>query len=400
MPGNRMMFGVWSALIGSVAFAHPPVSTPAQDKVRDASPPAASVTRVANAPVIQIAILLDTSGSMEGLINQARSRVWDVVNLLATAKKNGQRVEFEVAVYQYGSTSFSAGEGYLSMIQPFTTDLDRISDRLFALQIGGSEEYCGQVIKSAMNQLSWSSTPASAPLSELPLRVMIVAGNEAFTQGGVDYRGQVVAAKAQGIIVNTIYCGTYADGESSGWLNAAYMNGGAYNAINHNHQEVQITCPQDEELLRLNTLLNTTYVPFGSMGVAQQNMQAAQDTTNLGLSRSGGMNRIAAKSTQAYINTHWDLVDATVNTKFDLSKVATLDLPENMRPMTLEARRNYLETMRKSRQETQTRIRELSAERAKFMNDQTKSRVETLDSAVIRAIRDQAIKAGFSFNPD
>ena len=40
--------------------------------------------------LIQLAILLDTSNSMDGLINQAKSELWKIVNELALAKKNGK----------------------------------------------------------------------------------------------------------------------------------------------------------------------------------------------------------------------------------------------------------------------------------------------------------------------
>ena len=40
--------------------------------------------------VIQMAILLDTSGSMEGLIEQAKTQLWKIVNEMALAKKHGK----------------------------------------------------------------------------------------------------------------------------------------------------------------------------------------------------------------------------------------------------------------------------------------------------------------------
>ena len=101
-------------------------------------------------PVIQVAILLDTSGSMEGLIHQARSRVWAVVNDLARARKEGLKPTLQLALYQYGSDELPASEGFLRCVLPFTSDLDAVSERLFALRVDGSAEYCGMALDAAL----------------------------------------------------------------------------------------------------------------------------------------------------------------------------------------------------------------------------------------------------------
>jgi len=108
--------------------------------------------------LIQMAILLDTSSSMEGLIDQAKSQLWKIVNELALAKKNGKSPRLEVALYEYGKSSIPSGEGYLRMISPLTGDLDKISEELFKLRTNGGSEYCGMVIDNAARDLSWSGS--------------------------------------------------------------------------------------------------------------------------------------------------------------------------------------------------------------------------------------------------
>jgi hypothetical protein len=75
---------------------------------------------------VQLALLLDTSNSMDGLIDQARSQLWTVVNEFAAARKGGQSVVLEVALYEYGNTRLSPQQGYVRQVLPFTTDLDRL----------------------------------------------------------------------------------------------------------------------------------------------------------------------------------------------------------------------------------------------------------------------------------
>src|SRR5213594_1781981 len=102
-----------------------------------------------SAPLVQIAILLDTSGSMQGLIEQAKGQLWKIVNEFINAKQNGKRPELEVALYEYGKQTLSPATGWIRQIVPLTNDLDKISEELFKLTTNGGEEYCGWVIKDA-----------------------------------------------------------------------------------------------------------------------------------------------------------------------------------------------------------------------------------------------------------
>ena len=48
---------------------------------------------------IQVALLLDTSNSMDGLIDQAKAQLWKMVNRLADAQRQNEGVELEIALY-------------------------------------------------------------------------------------------------------------------------------------------------------------------------------------------------------------------------------------------------------------------------------------------------------------
>src|ERR1700752_4765296 len=76
-------------------------------------------------PLVQIAILLDTSGSMEGLIEQAKGQLWKVCNEFIKARQNGAPPEVQVGLYEYGKSSLSQESGWIRQIQPLTTDLDK-----------------------------------------------------------------------------------------------------------------------------------------------------------------------------------------------------------------------------------------------------------------------------------
>ena len=98
---------------------------------------------------IQVAILLDTSNSMDGLIEQAKSRLWNIVNTLTTLKFEGKTPEIEIALYEYGNDGLNKNTDYIRQVAPLTTDLDLISEKLFSLRTNGGSEYCGAVIQDA-----------------------------------------------------------------------------------------------------------------------------------------------------------------------------------------------------------------------------------------------------------
>ena len=154
--------------------------------------------------LIQVALLLDTSGSMKGLIDQAKCQLWNVVSDLEKAKKSSQPIKLQIALYQFGISKNEGGteeNGYLKKVVGFTDNLDHLSSKLFALHVGnGGREYYGEVIKAASDHLFWSSSPDV-------YKVVFVAGNETFNQGHVSFSDISEHIKRKSITVNTIYCG-------------------------------------------------------------------------------------------------------------------------------------------------------------------------------------------------
>ena len=140
-----------------------------------------NVVAPAKNPTIMIALLLDTSNSMDGLIDQAKSQLWKIVNEVAAAKTgDGKQPDIKIALYEYGNDGLSSFEGHIRQVSDLTEDLDVISEKLFSLSTNGGNEFCGQVIKMSLNQLAWSASNAD-------LKMVFIAGNEPFSQGTVSY---------------------------------------------------------------------------------------------------------------------------------------------------------------------------------------------------------------------
>jgi hypothetical protein len=352
---------------------------------------AGSPRRGSTGPRIQMAILLDTSGSMDGLIGQARSRLWKIVNELATARKGGRIPRLQVALYEYGQDGIPAASGYLRRIVPLSEDLDRVSEELFKLKTNGGREYCGQVIQAAVRGLEWSRSGGD-------LKMIFIAGNEPFTQGGVDYRSSCREAIAHGIIVNTIFCGPYPEGLRTEWKAGADLADGRYLAIDADHTPPPVSAPQDAEIARLSRELNQTYIAFGKDGGAGKLRQEEQDLNAAAVSGEVLAQRAAAKASPQYSNSAWDLVDARKAGAVKLEEMKDEDLPEEMKGMSLKKRSEYVAAMQGKREALQKKIAGLHAERERFVAEKMKDQAETntLDSAIIEALRRQAAAKNFT----
>ncbi len=355
--------------------------------------PPIEMTTVEERPLVQMAILLDTSGSMSGLIDQARTELWAIVNEFIFAKRNGKEPELQVALYEYGKSSLPKKEGYIRMIVPFTTDLDKVSEELFALKTNGGEEYCGWVIKEATQSVTWSNSPDD-------LKVLFIAGNEPFTQGPVDYRQACKAAVAKGIVVNTIHCGSTKAGLDGMWKDGAVLADGQYLNIDQSRKTIHVAAPQDKQIAELGVKLNDTYIAYGQWGNVAMGRQRTQDRNAAAASKEAELQRAVTKSSFYYKNEFWDLVDAVSSNKVKLEDVKEKDLPEKMQKMSKEERKTYIEAQAKQRVKIQQRIQELNKQRKKYVAEEMKKRQlqgYTLGSAVIKAVRDQAKEKNFTF---
>lgn len=343
-------------------------------------------------PVVQIAILLDTSGSMEGLIEQAKGQLWKVVNEFIGARQNGKLPEVQVALFEYGKSTLPAAEGFIRMIQPLTTDLDKISEELFALKTNGGDEYCGWVIQEAVNRLTWSNAPDV-------YRAVFIAGNEPFTQGSVNYASACKLAVGKGIVVNTIHCGNAKEGIDTKWKDGALLADGKFMTIDQNQAVVHFEAPQDAEILRLSTALNSTYVAFGRYGSESSVRQVAQDANAASLAPQGAaVNRALAKASNNYRNSNWDLVDAVKEKTVKLEELKPEELPDDLKKLGVKERKDYLEKKSKERAELQTQINELNKKRSEFLAEKVKNSTNnTLDAAIVTAVREQAAKRNYTF---
>ncbi|MEO1010026.1 MAG: vWA domain-containing protein [Bacteroidota bacterium] len=341
---------------------------------------------------VKIALLLDTSNSMDGLIDQAKAQLWDIVNKFAHAKcGKDQAPKLEIALYQYGNDNLSSREGYIQQVLDFSPDLDEISEKLFSLTTNGGEEFCGQVIQKSLNQLEWGRNADH-------LKMIFIAGNEPFTQGRLDYRDAAVQAKEKDIIVNTIFCGNYEQGIRTEWKRGAILTGGEYTAIDHNKQTVYIETPYDDIIIKLNSKLNSTYISYGTKGKQKLQIQADQDGNAMEMEEVVAVKRAVSKSSRLYKNSSWDLVDAVEEDVTALSKIDKNQLPEELKDKSPKEMEVYIQKKKAERERIQQEILELNQKRNAYIakNQKEDSKGE-LENAMLKAIEKQAARKNYKW---
>ncbi|MFK7970319.1 MAG: VWA domain-containing protein [Bacteroidia bacterium] len=313
--------------------------------------------------LVQVALLLDVSGSMDGLINQARTELWRVVSSLAEMSSAEEESRLEIALYAYGR---SGAAQTIFKLSDFTTDLDVVSEKLYGLQTNGGEEYCGQVIHEALTNLTWKKGKSGG-------RFICIAGNEPFTQGSFPYEKACSMAMANDIVVNTIYCGDKMTGSMSGWKDGAQVGGGEYFAINHNQNSI-IASPYDDEIASYNTRFNDTYYNYTASGSANYTRQSTEDKNNFDANGNAGLaDRAKSKMSKFYFNSHWDLVDAVEDGTVNIDSLAVEgtyqweNAPAEIKEKTAKELKAEVAKRKADRDQFRVQIETLTAQRDSFV---------------------------------
>jgi hypothetical protein len=340
---------------------------------------------------VQVAVLLDVSNSMDGLIDQAKAQLWNMVSVLGKATCNDVAPTVEIALYEYGRPTNDANSGYVKQINYFTRDLDEVSRNLFKLTTNGGDEYCGHVMYTSLTSLEWDNNPDN-------YKVIFIAGNEDFLQGDIPFTKACTEAKKKGVTINTIYCGDRMQGIKEHWNLGSECGTGSYTNINQNAQVIDIRTPYDTVLFQLNIQLNGTYIGYGQSGRANASKQEEVDQLNYSNNKAAAAQRVAVKGKkQLYNNSGWDLVDASNDDATIVDKVDLKTLPDNLKNKSRSEVKQIVAAKSKERTAIQTKISEVSVKRDAYINAEKARRLnnkneQTLETEIEKILRQQAKK--------
>jgi len=390
--GLRPQLGLLAVLLtASAVFAY-------AEQVRSGTAPPPQVVDPApivpaQAPRIEALFVLDTTGSMGGLIEGAKQKIWSIANQLASAR-NGPQVRLGLIGYR------DRGDHYVTRRFDLSEDVDALYAQLRQLTADGGgdgPESVNQALHEAVTRSGWSTDQGV-------YRVIFLVGDappHMDYSNDVPYPKSVELAKAKGIVVNAIQCGNDAN-TSRVWQAIAQSGRGAFSAIAQDGGMLAIATPMDAELSRLNTELAGTALGWGSaadkddlLGKMERALSAAPAAVASRLSylskKGGKLNSGRA-----------DLVDAVDSGEVELEEVPVKALPEKMQEMSRDEQRAYLRQKTAERESLRQRIAKLVEQRDAYVaKEQAKLEAEGksdgFDVEVMESIRRQAVDYGIVY---
>jgi Mg-chelatase subunit ChlD len=388
----RITTAVATFLIGISAAAawvfktnQPNIDPVAVDSSR--TPPASST--------LEMVFVLDTTGSMGGLLEGAKQRIWGIVNeVMQTESRPAVRIG--LVAYR------DRGDDYVTQVLPLTNDLDQVYSVLMGYQAqggGDTPEDVRKALLEGVRRVSWSTK------SDNVAQILFLVGDAPphDYNDSPDVRSTASEASQRGMIVNTIQCGSLA-GTREVWQAVARAGNGQYFSISQDGGVQTIATPYDEQLGQLATKLGGTYVAYGGLageagdvarGVRKRSVDAAETTLAAAPSEAKAERALnKAVNAQAYIG---DLLQNIENGSLKIDDIKVDELPAELRNMSAEQRKMEIEKRLAERRELRAQIMTLSKQRVEFIEAQRKklgAKEGGFDSAVSSALKEQLKRKG------
>lgn len=348
-----------------------------------------------NQKTLEMVFVLDTTGSMGGLIEGAKQKIWSIVNDVMQ-KKDRPKVKIGLVAYR------DNGDAYVTQVTPLTEDLDKVYSKLmdFKAEGGGdTPENVRRALAEGVEKAGWAKTNKNTA------QILFLVGDAPPQNYEQEPDVLVTTAKAvqQSMIINTIQCGNAGDTKQI-WQTIAQRGEGKYFAIAQDGGVQAISTPFDAKLAELANKLGSTYLAYGGgEGLAGQKfrednakMQAQTESkvsadAPMAAQADRAMNK--AINSAAYSN---DLVQEIENEKIKIEDVKEQDLPDNLKKMTPSERKKEIEKRISERKAIRAEIVELSKKRDEYIKAERAKmgKQDGFDVAVSIALGEQMLRKG------
>ena len=366
-------------------------------------------TAAANPPVlnagmtnqsrIDVVFVLDTTGSMGGLIQAAKEKIWSIATTLAQAQ-SAPEIRMGLVAYR------DRGDAYVTRVVDLSSDLDSMYATLMDFQADGGgdgPESVNQALEDAVSKISWSQDKGT-------YKVVFLVGDappHMDYPDDVKYPVTLAAARQQGIVINAIQCGQVGS-TTPAWQQIARLGDGHYFQVEQAGSAVAIATPFDEKIATLSAKLDDTRLYYGSAEEKEKQRRKTEATEKLHASSSVASRARratfnASKSGSANFLGESELVNDVSSGRVDLSSIDRDELPEPLQVMAPEEQAALISETAERRNELQRQISELSSERSAYLDKKVKEAGgarDSLDDQIYRAVREQAGRLGMSYEAD
>jgi len=336
---------------------------------------------------LEMVFVLDTTGSMGGLLDGAKQKIWSIVNeVMQKQSKPDVRVGF--VAYR------DRNDEYVTQIVPISSDLDAVYSKLMDLEAGGggdTPESVRKALADGVEKAGWSKSGAA--------KIIFLVGDAPPQNysGEPDVLATTMAAVRRNIVVNTIQCGDDHETRSI-WQQVAKAGQGKYFAIAQNGGVEEINTPFDSRIAELGQQLGGTFIAYGaptrradlSMAAAETESKMANAASNTARA-DRALNKAVNKD--AY---NGDLIQDMERGRIKLDEVKAEDLPDDLQRVSPAERQRQVDARIAERKKIRQEILELSKQREAFLRAEgaRSGRSGGFDSAVRAALADQLARRG------
>ena len=336
--------------------------------------------------VVEVVFVLDTTGSMAGLIEGAKAKIWAMASHIA---KGQPTPELRVGLIGYRDV----GEAYVTRVYGLTGDLDSLYGHLMQFQAeggGDTPEHVNKALHDAVHGMQWS--PGA-------MKMVFLVGDAPphMDYGdGYDYRQIVRDAANKQIVVHAIRCGNVAD-TATVWQEIARAGQGTFATIDQQGGVLAIATPMDAELAALSRRYDGTMLVYGGeeahRRVAAKGAVAAAAPEAAAADRGGYYAATGAKVDDA------DVLGDIATGRVAVGSLAPEKLPAEARGLGVEERQAWADKKVKERDEVQRQIKDLSAKRDAYLKAELGKRAHAdgFDEVVNKAIEAQAKDFGIKY---
>jgi uncharacterized protein YegL len=390
MKTNILVTGIVVATVGAVLIY------PTIRGLAAVTPPRYGIVAPIGAKRVEVVFVLDTTGSMGGLIQAAKEKIWSIASTLAQAQ---QVPEISIGLVAYRDR----GDAYVTRVVDLNRDLDSMYAKLmdFAADGGGDgPEAVNEALDAAIQRMSWSQDQGT-------YKVVFLVGDappHMDYQDDVKYPQVVAAAAAKGIVVNTIQCGGLSDTVAP-WQQIAALGHGRYFTVEQAGSAVAVETPFDSRIATLAAELDDTRLYYGSADEQAAMAAKVEATTRLeeeasvaARARRGAFNVTSAGN--ANLLGDRELVDDVASGRVDLAAVPPAQLPASVAALPEEAQRKLLAETAEKRDELKRQIADLAAQRDAYIEAQVDAdggAAASLDQQIYDAVREQAAPLGIDY---
>jgi Mg-chelatase subunit ChlD len=350
-------------------------------------------------PEIEVVFVLDTTGSMGGLIQAAKEKIWSIASTMASAQP-APLIRIGLVAYR------DRGDQYVTRVVNLSEDLDSVYATLMDFEADGGgdgPESVNQALHEAVHSIAWSSNPNS-------YRAIFLVGDappHMDYQDDVKYPQTIAAAQNKGIVINTIQCGSESE-TLSVWRQIVQLGAGAYFQVEQGGNAVAIATPFDEQIAGLSGELDDTRLYYGTAEdklKQQAKLEAAAklhaESSPAALARRGAFNASAGGTTN-FLG-EGELVEDVASGRVDLSKIDKGMLPAELQPMAPAQQQAVITAKAKKRAELKQKIQSLTDQRRNYLRDKLAAAggaQASLDEKIYDAVRAQAGAKGFEYKAD